>query len=64
MKSFSCSVVLCCARRDLVALGKGLSGFGASAGVVLLAGRAFEEIVMLQGDAGDLQVCVASLIHF
>lgn len=48
----------------MVALGKGLSGFGASAGVVLLAGRAFEEIVMLQGDAGDLQVCVASLIHF
>lgn len=45
-------------------LWKGLSGLGACAGVVLLAGRAFEEIVMLQGDAGDLQVCVASLIHF
>lgn len=48
----------------MVALGKGLSGLGASVFVVLLAGRAFEEIGMLQGDVGDLQVCVAPPIRF
>lgn len=46
--SFSCSVVVWCAGRDLLALGKGLSGLGASAFLVLLAGRAFEEVGMLQ----------------